>query len=243
MSGLVEGLTVQRFRATNLGRLEGLIEELFDSSDLGLDSANLGPTISISANTISDFELSLRNQIRSIKCCNGSVSFLGVTRQLLSTSDTRCLRSQPPRVVSFPQNRFQPSKLYVPKLHTPCAGGGDENHGVGGSGGGDRGDGDGNHASASSSSSSLPALFANCPPGHMFEPGAYTLMNRLGTFVYKGVVFAAVGFVASLVGTAISNGLIKLRKKMDPNFETPNKPPPTLLNALTWAAHMVLAAI
>lgn len=90
----------------------------------------------------------------------------------------------------------------------------------------------------SSSSSSLPALFANCPTSHMFEPGAYTLLNRFGTFVYKGAVFAAVGFAAGLVGTAISNGLINLRKKMDPEFETPNKPPPTILNALTWATHM-----
>ncbi|KAL1180790.1 hypothetical protein V6Z11_A02G002400 [Gossypium hirsutum] len=65
---------------------------------------------------------------------------------------------------------------------------------------------------ASASSSSLPSIFANCPQSHMFEPG--------------------------LVGTAISNGLIMMRKKMDPSFETPNKPPPTLLNAFTWATHM-----
>ncbi|PPD90138.1 hypothetical protein GOBAR_DD12896 [Gossypium barbadense] len=91
---------------------------------------------------------------------------------------------------------------------------------------------------ASESSSSLPSIFANCPQSHMFEPGAYTLMNRFGTFVYKGAVFAAVGFAAGLVGTAISNGLIMMRKKMDPSFETPNKPPPTLLNAFTWATHM-----
>ena len=43
---------------------------------------------------------------------------------------------------------------------------------------------------------------------------------------------------AGLVGTTLSNGLIKMRKKMDPTFETPNKPPPTFLNALTWAGHM-----
>ncbi|OMO88473.1 hypothetical protein CCACVL1_08364 [Corchorus capsularis] len=91
---------------------------------------------------------------------------------------------------------------------------------------------------ASSASSSLPSIFASCPQSHMFEPGAYTLMNRLGTFVFKGTVFAAVGFAAGLVGTAISNGLIKMRKKMDPTFETPNKAPPTLLNAVTWAIHM-----
>ncbi|KAJ4832532.1 Protein RETICULATA-RELATED 3, chloroplastic [Turnera subulata] len=91
---------------------------------------------------------------------------------------------------------------------------------------------------SASSASTLPAMFANCPASHMFQPGAYTLMNRLGTFAYKGLIFAAVGFAAGLVGTVLSNGLIKMRKKMDPSFETQNKPPPTLLNALTWAAHM-----
>ncbi|XP_004492377.1 protein RETICULATA-RELATED 2, chloroplastic-like [Cicer arietinum] len=93
-----------------------------------------------------------------------------------------------------------------------------------------------------SSSASVPAIFASCPKSHMFEPGAFSLLNRLGTLVYKGTIFAAVGFGAGLVGTAVSNGLITMRKKMDPNFETPNKPPPTLLNALTWAAHMGLSS-
>ncbi|XP_031271581.1 protein RETICULATA-RELATED 3, chloroplastic [Pistacia vera] len=94
----------------------------------------------------------------------------------------------------------------------------------------------------SSTAQTLPGIFASCPTSHMFEPGAYGLINRLGTFVFKGVVFASVGFAAGLVGTAISNGLIKLRKKMDPTFETPNKPPPTVLNALTWATHMGLSS-
>lgn len=91
---------------------------------------------------------------------------------------------------------------------------------------------------AGAASSSLPAIFATCPQSHMFEPGAFSVLERFGTFVYKGTVFAAVGFAAGLVGTAISNGLITMRKKMDPNFETPNKPPPTILNAVTWAMHM-----
>ncbi|XP_019196062.1 PREDICTED: protein RETICULATA-RELATED 3, chloroplastic-like [Ipomoea nil] len=84
----------------------------------------------------------------------------------------------------------------------------------------------------------LPSIFANCPPSYMFQPGPYTLIDRLGTLVYKGIVFAAVGFPAGLLGTSITNGLITMRKKMDPSFETPNKPPPTLLNASTWALHM-----
>ncbi|WOL18046.1 protein RETICULATA-RELATED 3, chloroplastic-like [Canna indica] len=95
---------------------------------------------------------------------------------------------------------------------------------------------------SASASSALPGIFASCPTGHMFEPGSYSILSRLGTFVYKGATFAAVGFAAGLVGTAISNGLIALRKKMDPEFETPNKPPPTLLNAGTWALHMGLSS-
>lgn len=91
---------------------------------------------------------------------------------------------------------------------------------------------------ATSAVQTLPSIFAHCPTSHMFEPGSYGLLSRFGTFVYKGTVFAAVGFAAGLVGTAISNGLIQVRKKMDPNFETPNKQPPTLLNAMTWAVHM-----
>ncbi|KAI3829528.1 hypothetical protein L1987_03654 [Smallanthus sonchifolius] len=93
-----------------------------------------------------------------------------------------------------------------------------------------------------SGSAALPSIFANSPSSHMFESGAYTLANRLGTFVYKGTQFAAVGFAAGLVGTALSNGLIKMRKKMDPGFESPNKAPPTVLNAVTWAIHMGLSS-
>ncbi|KAJ0734931.1 hypothetical protein HanPI659440_Chr11g0426041 [Helianthus annuus] len=94
----------------------------------------------------------------------------------------------------------------------------------------------------SSGSTTLPFIFANSPTSHMFEPGAYSAVNRLGTFVYKGILFAAVGFAAGLVGTTLSNGLIKIRKKMDPGFESPNKAPPTVLNAVTWAIHMGLSA-
>ncbi|GJU60144.1 reticulata-related 3, chloroplastic-like protein [Tanacetum coccineum] len=93
-----------------------------------------------------------------------------------------------------------------------------------------------------SASTTLPFIFASSPTSHMFEPGAFSLVNRLGTFVYKGTVFAAVGFAAGLVGTALSNGLIKMRKKMDPSFESPNKPPPTVLNAMTWAIHMGISS-
>jgi Protein RETICULATA-related len=95
---------------------------------------------------------------------------------------------------------------------------------------------------ASSVPASLPGFFSSSPTSHMFEPGPYSVPARLGTFLYKGTTFAAVGFVAGLAGTAISNRLMALRKKMDPAFETPNKPPPTILNACTWALHMGLSS-
>lgn len=97
-------------------------------------------------------------------------------------------------------------------------------------------------AAAGQASQQLPLLFAACPPGHMFEAGNYSLLDRAGTFVYKGVQFAAVGFVAGLAGTALSNLLLAIRKKVDPKFEIQNKSPPTVLNALTWAGHMGLSS-
>ncbi|KAL8102038.1 protein RETICULATA-RELATED 3, chloroplastic-like [Apium graveolens] len=93
-----------------------------------------------------------------------------------------------------------------------------------------------------SSGAALPSFFASCPTSHMFEPGPFSVLDRFGTFVYKGMLFAGVGFTAGLVGTTLSNGLLMLRKKMDPTFETPNKAPRTMLNALTWAAQVGLSA-
>ncbi|XP_020596354.1 protein RETICULATA-RELATED 3, chloroplastic-like [Phalaenopsis equestris] len=92
-------------------------------------------------------------------------------------------------------------------------------------------------AAASSTAAVVTSL-----PSYMFESGPFSLMDRIGTFAYKGATFAAVGFAAGLAGTAIANWLIALRKMMDPEFETPNKPPPTVLNATTWALHMGLSS-
>eukprot|EP00884_Botryococcus_braunii_P007961 jgi/Botrbrau1/17166/Bobra.0157s0060.2 len=79
------------------------------------------------------------------------------------------------------------------------------------------------------------------PGGHMFESG-YSFSARATNFLYKGVVFAVVGFAAALVGTAMSNGLIALRSRLDKNFKSQNKPPNVVLNAGTWAAHMGISS-
>ncbi|KAL9236094.1 hypothetical protein vseg_010800 [Gypsophila vaccaria] len=72
-------------------------------------------------------------------------------------------------------------------------------------------------------------------PSHVFQPGRYGVGARAGSLVYKGAVFAVVGFVAGLVGTGIGNGLMAVRKKG-------KKAPPMVLNAVTWAGHMGLSS-
>lgn len=59
------------------------------------------------------------------------------------------------------------------------------------------------------------------PPARpqMFQPG-FGLGARLVNFAYKGAVFALIGLCAGLVGTAMSNGLLALRKKLDPSYQS-----------------------
>jgi hypothetical protein len=80
------------------------------------------------------------------------------------------------------------------------------------------------------------------PGGNMFEPGAFTAAQRLTNFAYKGAVFAAIGLAAGVVGTSISNGLIEVRKRMDPAFVSQNAPPSVLGNAACWSLHMGLSS-
>ncbi len=58
----------------------------------------------------------------------------------------------------------------------------------------------------------------------------------------QGFLFAFVGMCAGLTGTAISNGLLLLRQKLDPNFKSQNEAPNVPLNAATWAAHMGISS-
>ena len=57
-------------------------------------------------------------------------------------------------------------------------------------------------------------------------------------WVLQGLVFAIVGFAAGIIGTATSNVLLAVRKRLDSSFESQNKAPNVLLNAGVWATHM-----
>lgn len=75
------------------------------------------------------------------------------------------------------------------------------------------------------------------PGGHMFQPG-FPVAKRAINFVYKGTIFAFIGMCAGLAGTALSNGLLLARQKLDPAFVQQNEPPNVLANASCWALHM-----
>ena len=103
-------------------------------------------------------------------------------------------------------------------------------------------------SSAAAKGSLLQKLFSEqtlknmgAPGGHMFE-GGYSLAARLTNLAYKGFLFGLVGVASGLIGTAMSNGLILVRKRMDPEFEPQNKAPNVAMNALAWGAHMGLSA-
>lgn len=84
------------------------------------------------------------------------------------------------------------------------------------------------------------ATLANvgAPTGHIFQKGTFTLGQRATNVAFKGMQFGVVGISAGLTGTAVSNTLLAIRKKLDPSFEMQNEAPNVVLNALTWGLHM-----
>ena len=72
--------------------------------------------------------------------------------------------------------------------------------------------------------------------GHMFERGQFSLASRALNALYKGGVFAAVGFGAGVAGTTTSNFLLAVRERL--GHPSPNRAPAVLANAGCWAAHM-----
>ena len=79
------------------------------------------------------------------------------------------------------------------------------------------------------------------PGGHIFEAG-YSLAGRATNLAFKGAMFGVIGFSAGVVGTCMSNGLITVRKKLDPDFKSQNQTPNVLLNSLAWTMHMGISS-
>jgi hypothetical protein len=79
------------------------------------------------------------------------------------------------------------------------------------------------------------------PGANMFQAG-FPVSKRLVNFAYKGFIFSMIGLMAGTVGTSVSNGLLALRKQLDPTFVTQNEPPTVLGNASCWALHMGISS-
>lgn len=79
------------------------------------------------------------------------------------------------------------------------------------------------------------------PGGHIFEAG-YSLGGRATNLAVKACMFGVIGFAAGLAGTLLSNGLIQVRQKLDPNFELQNETPNVLLNSAAWTMHMGISS-
>jgi len=67
---------------------------------------------------------------------------------------------------------------------------------------------------------------------------------RLSGFLYKGALFAVVGFAAACTGTCLSYGLMGLRKAMGASSsdEPQTQRPSILQNSLAWSAFMFVSS-
>ncbi|CAN8067079.1 unnamed protein product [Agarophyton chilense] len=96
---------------------------------------------------------------------------------------------------------------------------------------------------------SLPTLsgswlsrFLSSLPSHVFQPSnaiqQFTLTQRAASFLYAGMQYTCIGFVAGIVGTAITYGLIEGRKCVEKTYK-PERPMPAVIpNSAAWGVFM-----
>lgn len=83
-------------------------------------------------------------------------------------------------------------------------------------------------------------------PSNVFQQAtaaqSFTLSQRAVTFFYAGAQYALIGFVAGLVGTAITYGIIEARKQLDKTYK-PERPLPAVIpNSAAWGAFMAVSS-
>jgi len=91
----------------------------------------------------------------------------------------------------------------------------------------------------------LAKFFYNCPD-NAFQVAltgqTFTLLQRIGAIVRNGSKLLAVGTTASLVGTASTNALIAVRRKVDKNFEGETEDIPILQTSLAYGVYMAISS-
>lgn len=79
-------------------------------------------------------------------------------------------------------------------------------------------------------------------PANIFAEGSYSLKQRIGAGVYKGVLFGLCGFMGSVGGTSLAYLLFLVRRITNPSSAKDGKELPNVLaNSLGWASFMFVS--
>ncbi|GAQ90770.1 hypothetical protein KFL_006820080 [Klebsormidium nitens] len=79
-------------------------------------------------------------------------------------------------------------------------------------------------------------------PQHMFQRGPFTLAQRAGCYVYKGVLYGLIGCVNGGAGTALVHALTAAREQVDPAYVPPATTNPIGKSMLLWTAYLGLSS-
>lgn len=84
-------------------------------------------------------------------------------------------------------------------------------------------------------------------PASLFAEGQYSILARLGGYLYKGALFSGCGFAASIIGTTASQGLVSVRRAIGSaqgEKATDSYPPlpNVFVNSTAWAGFMFVSS-
>ncbi|KAL5232330.1 hypothetical protein ABZP36_031106 [Zizania latifolia] len=92
---------------------------------------------------------------------------------------------------------------------------------------------------------SIAKFFHNCPD-NAFQVAlagtSYTLFQRIGAIVRNGAKLFAVGTSASLIGTGVTNALIKARKAVSKDFEGESEDIPIVSTSVAYGVYMAVSS-
>lgn len=90
------------------------------------------------------------------------------------------------------------------------------------------------------------ARFLSTLPSNMFQQSTalrqFSMSQRAASFVYAGIQYTAIGFVAGIVGTAITYALIEGRKRLDKTYQPERPLPAVILNSAAWGVFMGISS-
>ncbi|OAE31646.1 hypothetical protein AXG93_3384s1200 [Marchantia polymorpha subsp. ruderalis] len=91
----------------------------------------------------------------------------------------------------------------------------------------------------------IATFFYKCPDNAFqiaLRGTSYSTLQRVGAIVRNGSKLFVVGTSASLIGTAATNTLIKLRKSLDKNFEGETEDIPIVSTSLAYGVYMAISS-